>query len=112
MIEKNIEFQEVKICTEHTGNEGDPAILLMMGATASMLWWDEEFCEGLAERGFFVIRYDNRDVGNLLLIHEAFRLTRWKIWYTMPLAFWMPTIYRRDIWSGCHWVVCWRKWRR
>lgn len=63
MIEKNVEFQEVKICTEHTGNEGDPAILLMMGATASMLWWDEEFCEGLAERGFFVIRYDNRDVG-------------------------------------------------
>src|SRR5690606_22421426 len=35
----------------------------MMGATASMLWWDEEFCERLAQKGFFVIRYDNRDVG-------------------------------------------------
>src|SRR5690554_3075316 len=63
MIEKIVEFQEVKICTEHIGNEGDPAVLLMMGATASMLWWDEEFCERLAQKGFFVIRYDNRDVG-------------------------------------------------
>src|SRR5690606_39426108 len=63
MIEKTVEFQEVKICTEHTGKENDPAILLMMGATASMLWWDEEFCERLAEKGYFVIRYDNRDVG-------------------------------------------------
>ena len=63
MVEKIVESQEVKICTEYTGKEDNPAILLMMGATASMLWWDEEFCERLAQRGFFVIRYDNRDVG-------------------------------------------------
>ena len=63
MIEKIVEFQEVKICTEHIGKQDHPAILLMMGATASMLWWDEEFCERLAGKGYFVIRYDNRDVG-------------------------------------------------
>jgi pimeloyl-ACP methyl ester carboxylesterase len=34
-----------------------------MGATASMVWWPEEFCSRLASRGFFVIRYDNRDTG-------------------------------------------------
>lgn len=28
-----------------------------------MLWWDEAFCKSLAEEGFFVIRYDNRDTG-------------------------------------------------
>lgn len=59
MVERN----GVILCTENTGNISNPAILLMMGATASMLWWDEEFCQLLAEKGFFVIRYDNRDVG-------------------------------------------------
>lgn len=34
-----------------------------MGATASMLWWPDDFCEALAASGRFVIRYDNRDTG-------------------------------------------------
>lgn len=41
MIEKIVNFQEVKICREYIGEQDNPAILLMMGATASMLWWDE-----------------------------------------------------------------------
>ncbi|TGQ22510.1 alpha/beta hydrolase, partial [Mesorhizobium sp. M00.F.Ca.ET.216.01.1.1] len=45
------------------GARADPAILLIMGAMASMLWWPEAFCRQLAERGRFVIRYDNRDTG-------------------------------------------------
>jgi pimeloyl-ACP methyl ester carboxylesterase len=28
-----------------------------------MIWWDPDFCRLLAQRGFFVIRYDNRDTG-------------------------------------------------
>jgi pimeloyl-ACP methyl ester carboxylesterase len=36
---------------------------MIMGAMASGLWWPEEFCEKLAARGRFVIRYDNRDTG-------------------------------------------------
>jgi pimeloyl-ACP methyl ester carboxylesterase len=54
---------DVEICTESFGDTSHPAILLIMGASASMVWWDEEFCRGLADRGRFVIRYDNRDVG-------------------------------------------------
>lgn len=45
---------------------GDPAatpMLLVMGLGAQMLTWPEPFCRMLSERGFFVIRYDNRDVG-------------------------------------------------
>jgi pimeloyl-ACP methyl ester carboxylesterase len=38
-------------------------MLLVMGLGGPMNWWDEEFCELLATRGFFVIRYDNRDTG-------------------------------------------------
>lgn len=53
----------VEICTEGFGDPHNPAILLMMGATASMMWWDDRFCSALADRGRFVIRYDNRDTG-------------------------------------------------
>jgi pimeloyl-ACP methyl ester carboxylesterase len=45
------------------GSPGDPAVLLIMGFTSQKIAWDEEFCRQLAERGFFVIRFDNRDVG-------------------------------------------------
>lgn len=63
MKERLIKLEDVSLCAESFGDESDPAILLIMGATASMLWWDEEFCERLAAQGFFVIRYDHRDVG-------------------------------------------------
>ena len=41
----------------------NPAILLIDGAAASMLWWETELCERIARGGRFVIRYDNRDTG-------------------------------------------------
>lgn len=61
--EKIIKIDGIEICTESFGNSEHPAILLIMGAAASMIWWDEEFCQRLADNGRFVIRYDNRDVG-------------------------------------------------
>jgi pimeloyl-ACP methyl ester carboxylesterase len=63
MREKLVKKDGVVICTESFGEKENPAILLSAGATVSMLFWDEEFCKRLAEKGFFVIRYDNRDVG-------------------------------------------------
>jgi pimeloyl-ACP methyl ester carboxylesterase len=51
------------ICSETFGRREDPAVLLIMGAMASMLWWPDELCERLAGAGRFVIRYDNRDTG-------------------------------------------------
>jgi pimeloyl-ACP methyl ester carboxylesterase len=45
---------------------GDPKsvpLLLIGGLGSQLLSWDEEFCEQLRDRGFFVIRYDNRDAG-------------------------------------------------
>jgi pimeloyl-ACP methyl ester carboxylesterase len=48
---------------EVIGNPGDPALLLIMGLGAQLITWDDEFVLGLARRGHFVIRYDNRDVG-------------------------------------------------
>ncbi|WP_414583159.1 alpha/beta fold hydrolase [Scytonema sp. PCC 10023] len=63
MNEKILNVNGVEICTESFGNPQNPTILLMMGATASMIWWDEEFCHRLADQKRFVIRYDNRDTG-------------------------------------------------
>lgn len=63
MNEKIIQVNGVDICTESFGNPTNPAVLLIMGATASMIWWDEVFCQKLADNGRFVIRYDSRDVG-------------------------------------------------
>jgi pimeloyl-ACP methyl ester carboxylesterase len=60
---KAIASGDAEICTEAFGDPTDPAVLLIMGQMASMLWWPEEFCERLAGAGRFVIRYDNRDTG-------------------------------------------------
>ena len=53
----------IDICYETFGNPDDPAILLVMGLGGPMGWWSEDFCQRLAGRGYFVIRYDNRDTG-------------------------------------------------
>lgn len=61
--EKTIRIPDLEIATESFGDAADPAMLLVMGGMASMLWWPEAFCERLAKRGFFVIRFDQRDTG-------------------------------------------------
>ena len=47
---------------EH-GDAAAPPILLVMGLGAQMTLWPQELVEALVERGFRVIRYDNRDIG-------------------------------------------------
>lgn len=63
MKEKIHTISGIDICSDSFGNPAHPAILLIMGATCSMVYWDEEFCQRLADTGRFVIRYDNRDTG-------------------------------------------------
>ncbi|EJL26187.1 alpha/beta fold hydrolase [Brevibacillus sp. BC25] len=63
MAEQILKVNGVEICAESFGKPTDPAILLIMGAQMSMLWWEEEFCQRIADAGRFVIRFDNRDVG-------------------------------------------------
>lgn len=53
----------VELCVETFGDPATPAIVLVAGSAASMLWWDAELCERIAARGRFVIRYDHRDTG-------------------------------------------------
>ncbi|MGH3951913.1 MAG: alpha/beta fold hydrolase [Pseudonocardiaceae bacterium] len=61
--EKFFGINGVELCVETFGTPSDPAILLIDGAAASMLWWEAELCERIAATDRFVIRYDNRDTG-------------------------------------------------
>lgn len=54
---------EVEICYQTFGSVEDDPLLLVMGLGGPMIWWDDAFCIRLAEAGFHVIRYDNRDTG-------------------------------------------------
>lgn len=53
----------IDIRYETTGDPANPALLLVMGLGAQLIDWPDEFCELLAGRGYYVIRYDNRDAG-------------------------------------------------
>ncbi len=45
------------------GHEGHPAVLLLMGNSAAGLVWPDRLCKSLADCGYHVIRYDQRDTG-------------------------------------------------
>jgi pimeloyl-ACP methyl ester carboxylesterase len=53
----------LRLCYERFGDEADPAMLLIMGLGTQMIGWPDEFCAQLADRGFHVVRFDNRDIG-------------------------------------------------
>jgi pimeloyl-ACP methyl ester carboxylesterase len=53
----------IEIWYETFGEPDDAPLLLVMGFTCQAIQWDVDFCNALVDRGYFVIRYDNRDVG-------------------------------------------------
>ena len=53
---------DIEYTTE--GNPSDPSLLLVMGLGGQLIAWPQGFVDGLTARGFFVIRYDNRDCGH------------------------------------------------
>jgi pimeloyl-ACP methyl ester carboxylesterase len=66
-----VTVNETELCYDTFGESTDPPMLLIMGLGAQMIRWDEALCEQLASRGFWVIRYDNRDVGKSTKFDEA-----------------------------------------
>jgi pimeloyl-ACP methyl ester carboxylesterase len=71
MAESFCRVGDIDICYETFGDPADPAMLLIMGLGTQMLAWHEDFCAELAGRGFFVVRYDNRDIGRSTILGEA-----------------------------------------
>ena len=54
---------DIELAYETFGDPGAPSVVLIMGLATQMIAWPDELCEGLARRGLFVVRFDNRDVG-------------------------------------------------
>jgi pimeloyl-ACP methyl ester carboxylesterase len=61
--QKAIQTNGLTFWTESFGDPKNRPLLLIMGSGTQGLFWHQKFCEQLATKGFFVIRYDNRDVG-------------------------------------------------
>ncbi|MBZ5736188.1 alpha/beta fold hydrolase [Nocardioides sp. TRM66260-LWL] len=60
----------LELCYQTFGDASDEPLLLVMGLGGPMTWWPTAFCEQLAERGFYVVRYDNRDTGRSTRIRQ------------------------------------------
>jgi pimeloyl-ACP methyl ester carboxylesterase len=66
----------IELCYQCFGdpNDGLPPVLLICGLNMQLYAWDEEFCESLVRAGFYVIRYDNRDMGHSTKIERRGRV--------------------------------------
>ena len=54
---------EIDLCYEELGDPDGEPMLLVMGLGTQLIHWHPRFCAMLGERGFRVIRFDNRDAG-------------------------------------------------
>jgi pimeloyl-ACP methyl ester carboxylesterase len=66
-----VQANGIDICYDTFGDPSDPAMLLIHGLGMQMIGWDDDLCTLLAERGFWVIRFDNRDVGKSTYFDDA-----------------------------------------
>lgn len=58
-----IEANGIELEYDYFGQDNAPAIILIAGSGAQMNFWEPMFCDMLVEKGFYVIRFDNRDSG-------------------------------------------------
>ncbi len=67
----NVTANGIQIEYDTFGDRSLPALLLVAGNGAQLLFWDVEFCQLLMNKGYFVIRFDNRDAGLSTKFDEA-----------------------------------------
>ncbi|WP_339769283.1 alpha/beta hydrolase [uncultured Paraglaciecola sp.] len=74
LIELNCKNNTVplQIAYDTFGTEQNRPLVLIMGLGAQRIFWEDEFCQLVAEQGFWVIRFDNRDVGESTYIDDQF----------------------------------------
>jgi pimeloyl-ACP methyl ester carboxylesterase len=65
-----VQANGIEICFDTFGDPADPTVLLVMGLGSQMIHWDPEFCQSIVDRGFHVVRFDNRDMGESTRIDE------------------------------------------
>lgn len=82
--ERRARLGNIEVCYETFGERSQPALLLVMGLNSQMVLWEDEFCEKLADRGFWVVRYDNRDCGRSTILRDAPIPKRWQLLVRHP----------------------------
>lgn len=70
--EQLVTANKIELSYDSFGDMTDPPILLIMGLATQLIHWDESFCKQLASKGFWVIRFDNRDIGNSTKLKNAY----------------------------------------
>src|ERR1700712_1764723 len=61
----------IELCYQEMGEPDGQPLLMVMGLATQMIAWQEGLCRLLADRGFRVIRFDNRDIGRSTKIVQA-----------------------------------------
>jgi pimeloyl-ACP methyl ester carboxylesterase len=69
--ERLVQANGIELAYQEVGDPDGEPLLLIMGLATQMLAWQEDFCVMLAERGFRVVRFDNRDIGHSTILREA-----------------------------------------
>ena len=96
MAEEFCRVGEIEICFETFGDPENAAMLLIMGLGTQMVAWQDDFCDLLAGRGFFVIRHDNRDIGRSTRLEDKPMPTLKQL----PAATSAPPRTRSRTWRG------------
>jgi pimeloyl-ACP methyl ester carboxylesterase len=65
-----VQANGITIAYETNGSPHDPAVLLIMGLGMQLIAWPQELVDGLVEQGYYVIRFDNRDIGLSSKLHQ------------------------------------------
>ena len=55
--------EDISLCVEAGGNPNNPAIVMVLGLGSQLIFWPNEFIKQLIAAGFFVVRFDHRDMG-------------------------------------------------
>ncbi len=66
-----VERDGVRLCVERLGSPDDPALLLISGQGSQLTNWPLGLCEAWVDRGFQVIRFDNRDTGRSTILDNC-----------------------------------------
>lgn len=84
----------IELCYEDWGDVSAEPLLLIMGLSAQMLVWPDEFCQMLVDRGYRVIRFDNRDIGlstkvkaKIEKMNELVRMARFSLGLKSPAPY-------------------------
>jgi pimeloyl-ACP methyl ester carboxylesterase len=83
-----IQANGVDIEVERFGNPAHPSVLLIMGLGMQLVAWPMEFCTALADAGYHVIRFDNRDIGlssKWQGRHSSIAMSAIRFWMHLPV---------------------------